>query len=460
MPWSLIRHAEGADPTELYRLVIEGAPAMLWLGDEVGKCVFLNKAQREFWGVAIEDIATFDWSSTLHPEDVDALAGPFQKAMATHTKMTVEARYRRADGVWRVLHTDANPRFDGEGRFLGMVGVNVDVTDQRQSEADLRAARDALALATQSAKLGVVGWDFADGQVTLDEHARTLFGLSEPVCTMDDWTACISSSDRAALRHEIDRAARSGDPFDFVYQVVKRDGTDLRIHGTGTIFTDDEGVARGGTGLVRDVTEQWRETEFQKLLIGELNHRMKNVLAIARSLVAQTGTEDRSIEEFKSVVLGRIQALSDGLALTEKSESDSVAMDDLAETVLTPFGVEGDRIAMSGPPVLLPSSVSRLLGLVIHELATNAVKYGALSVPEGKVALGWTVEPSGDRERLTFDWRESGGPPVPAPERRGFGTRLLERMAALETGGQADLAYEDCGLSYRLSFDIERAAAA
>lgn len=124
------------DSEERFRLVAESAPVMLWMGDANGKCVYLNAGQRTFWGVAEADVPTFNWNDTVHPEDRDALFTPFAEAMRTQTAFKVEARYRRAsDGAWRLLHTNARPRFDAAGAFLGMIGVNVDITDTREAIA-------------------------------------------------------------------------------------------------------------------------------------------------------------------------------------------------------------------------------------------------------------------------------------------------------------------------------------
>ncbi|HEX2555453.1 MAG TPA: PAS domain S-box protein [Microvirga sp.] len=135
------RRAEDAlrESEERFRLVAESAPVMLWMGDPAGRCLYLNHGQREFWGVAPEAVATFDWNTTVHPDDREALFGPFAAAMQAQSPFTVEARYRRADGAWRLVHTDARPRFAPGGEFLGMIGVNVDVTDMREAEDALKS---------------------------------------------------------------------------------------------------------------------------------------------------------------------------------------------------------------------------------------------------------------------------------------------------------------------------------
>jgi PAS domain S-box-containing protein len=133
-----------AESEERFRLIADSAPVMLWMGDPEGRCLYLNRALRDFWGVAEEDVPSFEWTPTIHPDDVATLSEPFTHGMRTRTPFTAEVRYRRADGQYRLLRTDARPRFDASGRFLGMTGVNVDVTDARRAEADLQALNATL----------------------------------------------------------------------------------------------------------------------------------------------------------------------------------------------------------------------------------------------------------------------------------------------------------------------------
>ena len=127
-----------------FRLVAESAPVMLWMGDAAGHCLYLNAAQRTFWGVAEDDVAAFDWGVTVHPEDRDAMEAPYADAMRAHAAFDLECRMCRADGAWRIVHTTAQPRFGPDGTFLGMIGVNTDLTEIRENQAALQALNETL----------------------------------------------------------------------------------------------------------------------------------------------------------------------------------------------------------------------------------------------------------------------------------------------------------------------------
>ncbi len=456
MPFSVLQ-STGQEPlSTLYEVIIEGAPVMLWLGDADGKCVFLNRRQREFWGVDIGDVDNFDWSSTLHPDDADRLFAPFSVAMSNHTRMETEARFRRAtDGAWRVLQTAAEPRLDSTGRFIGMVGVNIDVTDQRAAEADLRRARDAIALATQSSELGWVTWSYETGATELDDRAREILRAGEDDDVSRDWLARLPAEDRVNVEDEIRQSIANGQPYNLVFRLNTPDGETRRIQASGMVEAAPDGTPIGGTGLLRDITDEWREEEFQRLLMGELRHRNRNLLSIVTALVKLSPTEGRSAREFRDGVVSRLLTLASSMELTQGVASGDFDVRKLAESVLEPFGKDApDRIAIEGEPMQIDAGFARSMGLVLHELATNAAKYGALSRPEGTVKLDWRRGNAPDGARFDFEWRETCDLGAPATGQTGFGMRLLRDLVALETGGTAEWDMTPNGLRYRLSFGL------
>ena len=182
--------------------------------------------------------------------------------------------------------------------------------------------------------------------------------------------------------------------------------------------------------------------EHQRLLVDELNHRVKNMLTVVISLATQTLRRAGTLEEFSGVFLGRVHALTAAYALLSRESWSSVLLGEVITEELRPY-VARDRanVRIEGPPVPLDPRRALALGMAIHELATNAVKYGALSVPEGNVAVTWGVEPTDAGDQLVLEWVERDGPAVIAPTARGFGSTLIERALNHDMSAQAKIEF-------------------
>jgi two-component sensor histidine kinase len=199
-----------------------------------------------------------------------------------------------------------------------------------------------------------------------------------------------------------------------------------------------------------------RSAREQGLLARELAHRVKNLLGLIRALASQTSSKGRTAEEFRDAFLGRLQALSAAEGLVFESSEERVDPLALVYQVLEPYRRDNPgKIVIEGVSVNLSARQVRMFGLALHELATNAAKHGALGVENGTVRLTWHVEEaSGDCSRLSMTWQEADGPEIAPPERKGFGTRLLEDVVTYELGGEAELVYEQQGLQYHLRFPV------
>lgn len=202
-----------------------------------------------------------------------------------------------------------------------------------------------------------------------------------------------------------------------------------------------------------------RTAREQGVLARELGHRVRNLLGLVRALASQTTVKDRSGDEFRRAFLDRLQALSTAESLVFESNDERADPLKLAHEVLAPHrSDERDNISIEGVTVGLSARQARMFGLALHELATNAAKYGALSHPDGVVHLEWHLEDgnSGDRQ-IALSWEETDGPEITPPERKGFGTRLLEDVVTHELNGKAELAYGQSGLCYLLRFPVQGA---
>jgi len=210
-------------------------------------------------------------------------------------------------------------------------------------------------------------------------------------------------------------------------------------------------------GTLLDVTERRRAAEHQRLLINELNHRVKNSLATVQSIAAQTLRHAASPDGFQESFTSRLMALSHAHNLLTRTQWRGADLHEIVALELEPYRTaEAERVRLSGGPRRIGSKAAVGFALAFHELATNAVKYGALSVPQGRVEVSWTIEGGADGPTLTVLWAEHGGPPVQPPQRRGFGSRLLERGLSYDLGGTVRLDFDPRGVRCTIHAPVQR----
>ncbi len=209
------------------------------------------------------------------------------------------------------------------------------------------------------------------------------------------------------------------------------------------------------TGIVRDITERKRTEEHQALLVAELDHRVKNILAQVAVVASSTRQGSRSIEEFLQSLDGRIQSMAAAHSLLSKSGWQSAGLNTLVRNQLAPYAT-GVNVTISGTDIALPPAKIQALATVLHELATNAAKYGALSIPGGQVSVSWDCKPDGKATKLILVWREFGGPPVASEVQSSYGINLIRNLIPHELGGKVDLVFPAEGVSCKIEFPFEQ----
>lgn len=219
---------------------------------------------------------------------------------------------------------------------------------------------------------------------------------------------------------------------------------------------DDAGAVVGIFVQGHDITENVLAAQRQKLMIDELNHRVKNTLATVQSIAIQTARSNTDPSSFAETFQSRIMALSHTHNLLTQSHWEGADLRAILEHETEAYGPT--RISLNGPPVSLEPAVVLSLGMIFHELATNAAKYGALHTPDGRILIDWGLADQRDR-KLKLSWREIGGPKVTVPDRRGFGSRLIERNIRHDLAGEIDLVYAPDGLIAELTVPLDRTAA-
>jgi PAS domain S-box-containing protein len=241
-------------------------------------------------------------------------------------------------------------------------------------------------------------------------------------------------------------------PFEKEY--VRKDGSRVPVLLGAALF---EGSTDEGVAFVLDLTERKQAEKQQKLLLNELNHRVKNTLAIVLAITGQTFRTAESPEAFREALEARLLALSETHNLLTESAWQGASLHDVARMELMPHanGEQG-RVALAGKEVRLGPKGAVTLGMVFHELATNAAKYGALSVPSGRVQITWDLDVIDSERRLRIKWLETGGPPVQAPRRKGFGLRLIERGLGREFAGGVSIEFSPDGVCCVMDMPLDR----
>jgi len=263
------------------------------------------------------------------------------------------------------------------------------------------------------------------------------------------WLNQIDETDRQAvekmLREIMDDAQ---EPVE--YRIV-RDGVQRWVRDKAFLLPAEASHGPRVAGLARDVTEAKRAEQQRELLIGELNHRVKNTLALVQALAAHTRHAAASPTDFEQAFTSRLHALGHAHDLLTQTHWKGTSLHQVIETALAPFSVYGSsqaRVEVKGPQVWLNSNTAVTLTLAFHELATNAAKYGALSVNQGHVNIFWEAQPAGAPKEILLQWRESNGPVVEPPSRKGFGTMLIEKVLAYEAEGEAKLEFLPTGVAF------------
>jgi two-component system CheB/CheR fusion protein len=257
-------------------------------------------------------------------------------------------------------------------------------------------------------------------------------------------TDIVSRLSYPTLREDVQAVLRTLQPIE--KRVERQDGTThylMRI----LPYRSPDSTIDGSLITFVDVTSIVRAEQHQRLLVDELNHRVKNMLTVVISLATNSLRRSPTLEAFQEVFLGRIHALTAAYSLLSRDGWSPVQLRDLLMVELSPFlSSEAVNVVLTGEPVLLEPRAALALEMAVHELTTNAVKYGALSVPEGNVGVTWNVEKSAEKDWLVLRWAERNGPPVTAPDHRGFGTTLIERGFAHDVGGDAKVDFAPEGV--------------
>lgn len=302
--------------------------------------------------------------------------------------------------------------------------------------------------------LGVWEWNVRTGAVIWNRRNRELFGVDhDRPLTIQDYAELVHPDDREVVRAAYREAADKPDGGAFVYEHRTAPRPDARtrwLQARGRVMKDSDGVLRT-VGAMLDITDRKTAEERRSLVLRELAHRAKNGILVMMTLVAQTAKNARDVHDFEAVLTARLKSLADSQDLVTEAAGDALRLSDLLNRALTPFDTSRFEIDPRLENIQIANDMVVALALLLHELGTNAVKYGALSVAPGRVRLE-LAEAVGPLARLL--WIEAGGPPVTPAARRGFGSRLLD-ISLRNNGGSVEARFEPAGFRADIRFPTE-----
>jgi PAS domain S-box-containing protein len=430
--------------------------------------VFVNQAFSKLTGFERSEILGRNCRFLQGPgtdmDDVKRL----REAIAARVPIELDLLNYRKDGTHFWNRLLVSPVFADDGQLLYYFASQFDVTIERERLANLQRDRDALEaevarrivelqaseqrlqFALEAGRLGSWSINLDTQRLTASDGCKRICGRapSDPL-TLEDLRESIHPDDRAMQFEAIERAVADRSLLDIEYRLFTPAGEErwVQIRGQATYRADDTPLAILGT--TQDVTDRRRAEEHRTLLANELSHRVKNTLASLQAIVAQTMRRATSVEDASTTLEARIQAMSaaNDLLINERFESASIRA--LLDRTLAPFGIEdGQRFRLDGPDIHLPPRLVVAFALAIHELATNASKYGALSNADGVVDLHWKVTDGHHPRQLHLSWVESGGPRVEPPSRTSFGTQLIQRVLARDINGTVEILYPPEGVVF------------
>jgi PAS domain S-box-containing protein len=311
------------------------------------------------------------------------------------------------------------------------------------STLQLRQSERMRSLALAAGQMGSWEWNVARGSIVWDQGQCEIFGVdpSTFVPTLESIQPLINPEDFELLDRSFRKITKTTNTFQTEFRVLRPNGDVRWCTGTAAASFDEMGRPIWLSGVTSDITERKRAEERQILLAEEVDHRARNVVAVVQSIMRLTRAD--SIDDYIGALDGRIGALSNAHRLLAGSRWEGADLTRLVEEEFAPYRASGnERVKSRGPNVLLPPATAQTIALALHELATNAAKYGALSVDPGYVELTWQTEPG----KLELVWTESGGPQIGPPDRRGYGSRAIVAGIERQLGGLVNFDWQASGL--------------
>jgi PAS domain S-box-containing protein len=460
---TLVREREALSHSEArLDLATRAAGVGVWDWDLKTNAMVCSEQTKAILGLpAGEPVMRAQVVSATHRADRDVTWRQVQRALDPAVRDLSPYEYRivrRDDGAVRWVWAIGEPVFetvDGQAVAVRYVGTIQDITDRKLAEDAVRASEQRLRLALEAGRMAVWRMEVGSGLIPTPELNRLLGFPPEARPSVEEILAGYLPGEQERVRGVIEAALARGDRFfEVEYRHRRQDGEVLWLLNRSDLTLDAEGRPVSALGVVMDITDRKADEERLKLLAREVDHRANNLMTVVQGTVSLSQAD--TPQKLKDVIVGRIAALARAHQLLSETRWDGADLRRLVEEELLAFSLgAAARVSIRGEDLALPPAAAQALAMALHELATNAAKYGALSRPEGRVEVAWQ---GGRRAPLVLTWTETGGPRVARPRRRGLGTAILQRALAGSLGGRTQMDWRPEGLVCELSLPAEAAA--
>jgi len=329
--------------------------------------------------------------------------------------------------------------------------VTREIRERKQADVALNESEAELQEALTAGHVVAFTWDPKTGLSRRSQNAPQILGLEsqEGVERSNDFLARVHRQDRGCLAAQIAALSPENPSYLASFRFIRPDGQEIWLEETGKAEFDAQRRYVRLKGLTREITERKRAEERQRLLIRELDHRVKNALASVATVAQRTREGSGSMDEFLQVFDGRIQSMANAHALLSRNHWHGVSLADVVHSELAPY-VGAGSVVVGGPEVMLTADATQPIAIVLHELVTNASKYGALTSARGRITVRWDLPHELTQAGLELEWIESGGPPCRVPSQPGYGTRAIRSLIPYELEGTVDLAFAADGVRCKI----------
>jgi PAS domain S-box-containing protein len=431
-----------------FRALADTIPQLAWISDPEGNISWFNQRWLDYTGLSLEQSTGRGWRQAHDPEHLDRVASRFLAVLERGEDWEDTFPLRGRDGTYRWFLSRARPLRNATGKAVLYCGTNTDVTEQREQSQRLRQ----LARVVNMSHEAILVWDREGGILNWNRGCVDLYGY-----TRHEALGRISH-DLLATQHPVPRAEFER----FLIEEGSWNGELLHKAADGSdvwVESRQELIRVGGRQVIletnRDITERRRADNLRDLLLAEINHRVKNTLAIVQSLAHQTAKTSETVSQFARRFDGRLHALAGAHSILTESNWVGAPIEGLVRAQLVLHGERTAAVSYEGEDVFLPPQVAVQMSLAINELTTNALQHGALTRPTGRVAIRWLVEPSEDLDILSFEWVETGTMHDSFTRGQGFGLKFLDRLNHLPSI-KAETKFEPDRLTARITIDIPR----